>query len=614
MTISDDFMDENLGYTPEQWEEFDVQFVVGQISQAVADEEEIVQTPLRFKVVQGEQNGANYRVKVVGLDSSWKGYLDEDALKMTKASWSGKPEGSVYIRISIDEEDELDLLKVTHSPPTIGQTIFLRPPNFLKELKKWWEDKEWSRKAYECLKDLSSPKQVDSLVPSKMALQKLQSSQCPALNLVNNSSSFLWGPPGAGKTHTLAVILAEYLSAKPQGRVLLLSSTNFAVDDLILKLDNLLIDIDRHPIRHQLRRYGDGFDREKYEERSHLLPEYTDSLKSSDTSKNTDESSRTYNSENQFFYGNTNTLKPFQADRASAERVTRLYGMTAHGAIQRLEKLQRLGLFDLIVFDESSQISLAHALILMPLGKARLFAGDPRQLTPIAKGQTPEIRQYLAESPFSLIPTADSNWLWQLTEQYRMAPPISDLISELFYGGNLRVADSLRSIPDWLNVRRFEFGPIPESQHIAIVNVDATAYSDSHQPPRTRKASAEMIVRMIVDADMNKLKRDIIVLTPFVAQLKLIKQMLEPHNLNWVRPNTIHRTQGTESLIVIFDPVDGTNGFLNMDSAWRLINVALSRAQAKLVLMFSETDRQNDLLRSISDIVERQRSNSYFSL
>ena len=56
--------------------------------------------------------------------------------------------------------------------------------------------------------------------------------------------------------------------------------------------------------------------------------------------------------------------------------------------------------------------------------------------------------------------------------------------------------------------------------------------------------------------------------------------------------------------MVLFDPADGTQPFLQTDEAQRLINVALSRAQAKVVVYLSAADAANPLL---SPIVQRLR-------
>lgn len=44
----------------------------------------------------------------------------------------------------------------------------------------------------------------------------------------------LWGPPGTGKTHTIAVIL-ELLAADPEQRILVTAPTHNAVDNIMRK-------------------------------------------------------------------------------------------------------------------------------------------------------------------------------------------------------------------------------------------------------------------------------------------------------------------------------------------------------------------------------------------
>jgi hypothetical protein len=48
--------------------------------------------------------------------------------------------------------------------------------------------------------------------------------------------------------------------------------------------------------------------------------------------------------------------------------------------------------------------------------------------------------------------------------------------------------------------------------------------------------------------------------------------------------------------VVLFDPADGAQPFLHGEEAQRLLNVGLSRAQAKLVLFVSPTDAASPLL------------------
>lgn len=86
---------------------------------------------------------------------------------------------------------------------------------------------------------------------------------------------------------------------------------------------------------------------------------------------------------------------------------------------------------------------------------------------------------------------------------------------------------------------------------------------------------------------------DIVVLTPFRAQRVLIKNCLYHQSVKGVKVSTVHRSQGSEAKVVIFDPVKADEDFLTNSEGARLVNVALSRAKGKLILLLSTGDRQN---------------------
>jgi len=96
----------------------------------------------------------------------------------------------------------------------------------------------------------------------------------------------------------------------------------------------------------------------------------------------------------------------------------------------------------------------------------------------------------------------------------------------------------------------------------------------------------------------------VIVLTPFRAQRALIRAMLKAGEARKVRVSTVHRAQGSEHHTVLFDPAQGDNDFLRTDDAERLINVALSRAKARLVVFLSAGDRKNKLFDGVATIFE----------
>ena len=75
---------------------------------------------------------------------------------------------------------------------------------------------------------------------ASQGVEKLNESQRDAVVAVCESPlTCLWGPPGTGKTYTIAVIL-EMLSSDPKRRILLTAPTHSAVDNIMRKyLDNI---------------------------------------------------------------------------------------------------------------------------------------------------------------------------------------------------------------------------------------------------------------------------------------------------------------------------------------------------------------------------------------
>jgi superfamily I DNA and/or RNA helicase len=82
----------------------------------------------------------------------------------------------------------------------------------------------------------------------------------------------------------------------------------------------------------------------------------------------------------------------------------------------------------------------------------------------------------------------------------------------------------------------------------------------------------------------------------------MLRRMLAARRTRDVLVSTVHKAQGSERKIVIFDPVDGASPFLGGVDGDRLINVAISRAQAQLVIFASDHDLTNPTLRKIADV------------
>ncbi|MEF7616344.1 AAA domain-containing protein [Aquincola sp. MAHUQ-54] len=572
-----------------------------------------------FKVLRTERDGALWRVTLepgyVYAEGQRPGQasaqaLLDDSLDGASAWWGAPAKGGASVLAVLPEDDQLVLQNASAPPPGPDHLIRLYPTRFLKSVADAWWDTPWAERAAACLPDLSRPQPVDDgPALSGAPFRWLRPAQRAALSLVRHSSAFLWGPPGTGKTTTLGVLLAEYLDARPEARVLLLSTTNQAVDLATIAVDKALQKGRRERWRGGVQRLGTRFDAASYAGREHLIPSddqgLIDRLARAEAARPSPRDAV--------------ALKAW-ADRVAALRDAlraaslqvlrrcRLASMTTTRAAFTLKTLRELAPdggppFDLLVFDEASQVSLAHALALMPLGRARLFAGDPQQLSPVVRSTDRLARRWLGRSAFAEQPRGGPS-VALLDEQSRMAGPICELVSDLFYDGALRVADDARASAGWQAARARALDGIGAATHVHVHRLATDgAWSAAERGP-VRRESAEAIAAAVAaalaggeDGQAPWQPHELIVLTPFRAQRARIRQRLRALGVSDdVRVSTVHRAQGSEAPVVLFDPVDGAQPFLQTEDARRLVNVALSRAQAKVVVYLSPADAANPLL------------------
>jgi hypothetical protein len=575
-----------------------------------------------FKVLHTERDGALWRVTLEtgyvyaeGLrpgQTSAQVLLD-DSLDGASAWWGAPAKGGAAVLAVIVDDDQLLLQNASGPPPGAGFLIRLYPTRFLQAVADAWTDKAWAERALACVLDLGRPHPLlEDAALTGEPFRWLRQAQRAALSLVRHSSAFLWGPPGTGKTTTLGVLLAEYLDCHPARRVLLLSTTHQAVDLATIAVDKALQKGRREALRETVQRLGTRFDAGAYAGREHLIPNADLDLIARLARAEAARPAVREAAALKAWADRVATLRE-QLRTASLQvlRQCRLASMTTTRAAFTLKTLRALAPddeppFDLVVFDEASQVSLAHALALMPLGRARLFAGDPRQLSPVLRSAEPAARRWLGRSAFAEMPRSGPS-VAMLDEQSRMAGSISDLVSELFYDGALRVAADASASSDWQAARRRTLGHIGADTQVHIQPMKtAGAWSAAERGP-VRRESAEAIADSVASAlaGGDWQPHELIVLTPFRAQRALIRRCLATRGLAAsVKVSTVHRAQGSEAPVVFFDPVDGTQPFLRTDGAQRLVNVALSRAQAKVIVYLSAADAANPLL---APIVQRLR-------
>ncbi|MBI5194999.1 MAG: AAA family ATPase [Nitrospirae bacterium] len=537
--------------------------------------------------------------------------LDEN-LEGADAWWPEPEKGIADVLAVIPEEEQIILRYASTTPPDTNQKIFIYPPSFLESLRNAWNDLDWYNqicRKYELLLSHSFQSNISPFFKDAFTfrLKWLRDAQRGSFRLLDYSCGFLWGPPGTGKTTTLGVLLSEYLLKFPDNKILLLSTTNVAVDEALTSIDKALEKAQRHipdalSLRNKIKRIGAHFRPEYYAGRNHLLPasdeRILEELIKHESLKPNPEDAQKYaawKEKKEFFQ------KQMKRKAREVIKNSSLCALTSTRALFQLDILREFYPFDLIVFDESSQMSKAHALAIAPLGKSAIFAGDPKQLSPIVKATQPDVLKWLGESIF-LYMRDDLNNTVMLTEQSRMVVPICKIVSNVFYNRKLVVAMDKISDPAWRKER--QISALPNIKPVTLTPVDAEGTWSQKYGGFIRFDSAKKAVEavaLMIGKGVEPSK--IAILTPFRAQRRLIRVMLRNHNVTRVLASTVHRVQGSERHVIIFDPVCGSSDFLSDDNGMRLINVAISRAMALLIILLSEGDKTNEVFNQISKMI-----------
>lgn len=256
--------------------------------------------------------------------------------------------------------------------------------------------------------------------------------------------------------------------------------------------------------------------------------------------------------------------------------------------------------YDVVIMDEVSMITLPETAIIAGMAREHVvLAGDFCQLAPIYKSNNPIVRQWIGSTIFDttgVVAAVDEkqqhvNCIYLCT-QYRMIGEIFYLDNELIYRGMLRrdpgagVVD--RTYPEFLkhNVKLID---------TSLLNPRAEYVATGESSGRTNTIHADGILKFVanilegggVEAE------NIGIITPYVAQADLIKKKLSEVHLSSVGVGTVHTFQANQREVVIYDIADseGTTpsqlvcGNNLYDNSTKLLNVALSRASSKLVIV-----------------------------
>ncbi len=250
--------------------------------------------------------------------------------------------------------------------------------------------------------------------------------------------------------------------------------------------------------------------------------------------------------------------------------------------------------FDYIFIDEAGQVSLADALAVAQCAHNVVLLGDPSQLAQVSQGRQPlhvgdSALQHLLGDEQTVPPYRGIF----LDVSYRMQPQICKFVSDAMYDERLEPAEATRLHGVTLGSTRLAglyYEPIEHSGNGAsspeeanevvrqIVLLRAKGMVVDSQPKDT-----EGIPRPLTD-------RDIIVVTPYNAQRRLILEKLRHAGLD-VRVGTVDKFQGQEAPVVFYSMAtsSGEDVPRNVEFLFERnrFNVAISRARAASVLVSS---------------------------
>jgi hypothetical protein len=287
---------------------------------------------------------------------------------------------------------------------------------------------------------------------------------------------------------------------------------------------------------------------------------------------------------------------------ASVMREAAVIGATVTKAYLSAKDLPN---FDVVVIDEASMVLLPALYYAIGLAKDKVvISGDFRQLPPIVPTEQKAILDEIGKDVFHaarIVASVEADQghsrLVMLDEQHRMHESICGLISGPMYRGKLRTADAVNARP--AQVRDPVTGPLTIIDTSALWPFETQTLSFSRYNLVHALVVRNLFLRLAEAGHIGG-TGELGICTPYAAQAKLIRRLIEDEDLTGViDAGTIHRYQGDQKTTIVIDIPESVGGgrfiggFLQGDhpddDGTKLINVAVSRAQEHLVCVANLT-------------------------
>lgn len=251
-------------------------------------------------------------------------------------------------------------------------------------------------------------------------------------------------------------------------------------------------------------------------------------------------------------------------------------GSGAEGSVGRF-------VFPAVLLDETAQSTEPACLVPLALGCRQLvLVGDHKQLRPTVVSED-AARRGLQLSLFERMLRAGVEPC-MLDTQYRMHPSLAAFPSDEFYHGRLLSGEAMA--PTRPQLRGFRW-PRPQ---ISVALIPSTSAEDGGGSSLSKRNSGEAssvvsVVRNFLAAGELS-ARQIGVVTPYAAQVRLLRQMLGAHpEGRRVECLSVDGFQGREKDLIVFSAVRAGGRALGFVADARRLNVLLTRARRGLIVI-----------------------------
>lgn len=504
--------------------------------------------------------------------------------------------------------------------PSVSDQVLIAPAAYLLGLLQWLQDEplpqnlDASWLARSSRPDVAAPQVAPGTV-------KLRVAQAEAQRLSSAPLAVVWGPPGTGKTTTLAAMVASLVTAGR--RVLVVAPTRIAADGACLAIDAALsrarLPRERGDVlRTDLPVYGESFSDQNpdlliwadedraYQQKLPQLQRMNAELRAQILTANG--------------IGQDEAIALAASVSDSIERLrvlwmkrqellvaeARVVVSTVRQALNRIWPAE----FESVFVDEASMVPVSDGTALLlqqgPRGSGSLVLfGDPMQLGPVPprdKVSGDDVADAETAAPH-VPPTVLREWFEQsvlryliqeqtalrlriafLNEQSRMCPELCQVVSDVSYQGRLLPADNAPQagiLPELATAISLLDPNSPPRFLMGMAPVAALL------PPKFRNGSVHNAASATNTARLARYLaqrgHSVIACSPYRAQAGMLFRALG--DLKNVASGTVHRVQGQEADVSIYDPAAPNSRFVKTQpTAGILLNVAASRARKAFVI------------------------------